>query len=188
MRLLLAQVGPKRGSRGALERLLSVGELPGAGWKVIDQRTWRTGLGGRSAWQANARAVGSLTAWRSFEQANASRYLWVQVTPLASPADAEQALADLEEHALANPRFGDVVGERRTVSLPLHDVVATGVEQDIIAASGTSTTLTIPVVNGATLAVLCASGSGSGGWAWPDVVALAEAQYARLDAAPGSSS
>jgi hypothetical protein len=105
VRFLLAQVGPKRGSRAALARLLSVGELPGAGWKAMDHRTWRTGVGGRSGWQVNARAVGSITAWRSFEQTTAGRHLWVQVTQLASPADAAEALAALEDKSLANLRF-----------------------------------------------------------------------------------
>jgi hypothetical protein len=187
VRFLLAQVGPKRGSRIALERLLPAGELPGAGWTVIDQRTWRTGVGGRSSWQASARAVGSITAWRSFEQADAHRYLWIQVTPLAGPSDAGQALADLVERSLANPRFVGAVGERRTVRLSLQAGAGMGVEQDVITGSGASTTLTLPLVTGATVAIVCASGSGSGGWQWPEVVALAEAQSARLAAAPGSS-
>lgn len=187
MRFALGQLGPRRGSRAALQRLLSVGDLPGAGWKVIDQRTWRTGVGGRSAWQASARAVGSITAWRSFEQANASRYLWVQVTPLASPSDAAEALAALEDKSMANLRFRGAPGERRTVSLSLRSGQATGVEQDTSLPSGPSTTLMLPVIDGATLVLVCASATGADPWHWPDVVALAEAQSARLAVPPDPS-
>ena len=45
-------------------------DLPGSGWRVRDERTWRTGVGGDEAWAGRAREMKSVTAWRSFENAH----------------------------------------------------------------------------------------------------------------------
>jgi hypothetical protein len=43
-----AQLAPKPGARQGLARVVTVDDLPGGGWSVIDERTWRTGVSGRA--------------------------------------------------------------------------------------------------------------------------------------------
>lgn len=104
-----------------MERLLAVGELPGAGWKVLDQRTWRTGVGGGAPWQSRAWAAKSVTAWRSFEQPSTGRGLWIQATPLASSEDCADAIADLPGKSVANLRFKGELVEQHDVAVPFRE-------------------------------------------------------------------
>src|SRR5258708_19218965 len=102
-RSAVAQLGRKAGKREVLASLLGCGDLPGGPWQVVDERTWRTGVTGPSTpWGERARQVGSLTAWRSFRDAAASRWAWIQVTPLASAEDANDPLTGIGERALLN--------------------------------------------------------------------------------------
>jgi hypothetical protein len=43
-----------------------------------------------------------VTAWRSFRDADAERWAWIQIAPLASASDAESALSGVGERGLAN--------------------------------------------------------------------------------------
>src|SRR4051794_24677920 len=54
-RWIAAGVGRKPGSDRSLAMVLSEAELPGTGWRLLDQRTWRTGESDPSsgwAWRA----------------------------------------------------------------------------------------------------------------------------------------
>lgn len=76
--------------------LLTAADLPSGPWRQLDQRTWRTGAGDPSTGRARrAGEIGSVTAWRSFRHADRDGWLWEQVSPLASPADAGVALGDV---------------------------------------------------------------------------------------------
>lgn len=100
----MAQLAPKPGARRALERVVTVHDLPGSGWRVQDERTWRTGVSGPATeWSRRARAAGSVTAWRSFEL-GARQWCWVQVVPLASEPDALSAIEGVGDRALGNLR------------------------------------------------------------------------------------
>src|SRR5258708_24614603 len=102
-RFAVAQLGGKAGKRDVLASLLGCGDLPGGPWQIVDERTWRTGVTGPSTpWGERARQAGSLTAWRSFRDATASRWAWVQVAPLAAAEDANHALTGIGERALIN--------------------------------------------------------------------------------------
>jgi hypothetical protein len=99
-----AQVGPKAGKNEVLARLLAAADLPGGPWRVLDQRTWRTGtIGSPTLWGDRARQAGSVTAWRSFRDAGAERWAWIQIAPLASAGDAESALSGVGDRGLATP-------------------------------------------------------------------------------------
>lgn len=45
-----AQLGRKPGSGDMLRQLLSDGDLPGGTWRMIDERTWRTGVMASTPW------------------------------------------------------------------------------------------------------------------------------------------
>lgn len=82
VRWVAASRGRKPGADESLRMLLSTDDLPGGGWKQLDQRTWRTGEADPdSDWARRARESTSITAWRSFEHRRHSRWLWCQATP-----------------------------------------------------------------------------------------------------------
>jgi hypothetical protein len=83
--------------------LVDLADLP-PGWRILDQRRWRTGQQRDQPWAARARVLGSVTAWRSFANPAHDRWLWAQASPLASVEDAGHALPAVWEHRLANLR------------------------------------------------------------------------------------
>lgn len=119
LRWIAAQIGRKTGSQTAFELLPTAADLPGAGWKQVDQRTWRTGTTD-AAWATRAREAGSLTAWRSFASPDNSTWLWIQVVPLASSSDAHDAMLDSFDHQLANLRSRySLLGDHEVAGPPI---------------------------------------------------------------------
>jgi hypothetical protein len=95
-----AQIGNKSAKRWSESVLLDSDELPGGGWTLKVQRTWRNGvLLGRRSSQIGRRAyhAGTFIAIRSFEQEFPSRWLMIEVVPAASAVDAEMVLPELQE-------------------------------------------------------------------------------------------
>ena len=178
LRFALAQLGAKRGAGAELQQLLDADELPGTGWRRLDQRSWRTGnVADPQPWQAAAHAARSITVWRSFSAG--PRGLWLQWAPLLTPADAELAMAHATQlgTGLRNLRGKVQLTARRDLD-PAPGVagarLVSATEED---TTGSSPVLTLRCVAGAALLLLCASGPG---WSWPDVVSVAERQLARL--------
>ena len=180
-RFAVAQLGRKAGKRDVLASLLGCGDLPGGPWQVVDERTWRTGATGPSTpWGERARQVGSLTAWRSFRDAAASRWAWVQVTPLASAEDANDALTGIGERALINLK-----AEVRLVSesdVPIepftHASAVWAREQHTDGRDGPGVVLMLAGTVNEWLMVICLSGSPA--WDWQSASELAAVQAARL--------
>jgi hypothetical protein len=116
LRLAVAQLGAKPGAAAALQRLFTVEDLPGSGWRQVEERTWRTGP--RSTeWGARASAAGSISSWRRFSSRDPDRTLSIvcQVSPLVSTEEAAAAVAEspklllLFRHSGVNPK---VLSER----------------------------------------------------------------------------
>jgi hypothetical protein len=178
--------GASRVSRSAarvqLADVLSPGDLPGIGWRVIDERAWRTGTSGaQAAWASRARASGLLTAWRSFEQGSAQRWLWIQVTPLVDDRDAEEALHAVPERLLANLRSKVEV----MTSIDLEAVAIDGSsagwahEQHTNGRRGDGIALYSAFATGSKLVALAASGL-KGSWSWAEVARVSQRQADRL--------
>jgi hypothetical protein len=120
VQFVMAQLGRKAGKGEALGRLLSGNDLPDGPWRVMDQRTWRTGeVGPATVWGERAGQAGSVTAWRSFSHETAPRWAWIQVIPMASEEDAGAALADVGERRLANLRSRVRLVSQRVVPVEL---------------------------------------------------------------------
>jgi hypothetical protein len=182
-RFAVAQLGRKAGKRDVLAGLLGCGDLPGGPWHVVDERTWRTGVTGPSMpWGERARQVGSVTAWRSFRDAGASRWAWVQVTPLASAEDANDALTGIGERALINLKAeGRLVSEFDVPVEPFSRASAVWArEQHTEGRDGPGVVLMLAGAVSEWLMVLCLSGSPA--WDWPSASELAAVQAARLSA------
>src|ERR1700734_3527330 len=94
-KFLYAMLGPKPGADRSLKMLPSTADMPGERWRLLDERTFRTGRMGRvTEYGKRARELRSVTAFRSFEQAD-DRWLWAEVIPLANEEDATTALEEV---------------------------------------------------------------------------------------------
>ena len=163
-------------------QLISTEALPGAGWCVIDERAWRTGTSGaESAWASRAKAARLVTAWRSFEQSTAERWVWIQVTPLVTETDAEDAL-----HAVPDRFLGNILSDVKVVDgCNVEPVVVGGSsagwahETRTSSRRGDGVALYSAFVVGPTLVALAASGF-AGSWTWAEVGQVAQTQAGLL--------
>lgn len=181
LRFVLSQLGRKPQGAETLRSLIEVFDLPGAGWEVVDQRTWRTGRQQpNEPWAKRAAASGSVTAWRSFRAAD--RWLWTQLVPLASASDSQTALRTLPAGSLKN-RQATVVVESES-EVPGIAVAGADVtwayQQHTSGHRSAGTTLLLAWTTGPHLVV--SSASGQPAWNWDELTTLAARQRARLTA------
>ena len=107
---LVAQGGIRRSQRSwSKSMLVNPTELPGGGWSIRSERSWRAGVSFAGARPytdegSRARQAGCVVAWRSFEDSSAPRWLWVEVVPLVSEADAVSYAATGLEQLVPDPR------------------------------------------------------------------------------------
>lgn len=185
--LVAAQLAPRPGARQALGRVVTADDLPGDGWSVLDERTWRTGFSGPATeWGRRARAARSVTAWRSFQGASAKQSCWVQVMPLASEADALDSLDGVWDRMLRNlratvrvvqeqdmemgalPWAGKVRAREQRTAGRVNGPDGEGVARMLAAACGTR--------------VIIVASSGTPEWTWEQVTAVAARQAELLGA------
>jgi len=181
VQFVAAQLGRKTGKQQGLARLLTGDDLPGGAWRVVDQRTWRTGkIGPPTSWGQRASQAGSVTAWRSFRDTRAGRWAWIQAAPMASAEDAESALAGVSEHGLANMRANVRLVNETVVAL--EPVVGTSAmwtcEQHTEGRDGPGVVLMLAAAVGDWFLVMCLAGSPA--WDWPSATQLAALQARRL--------
>jgi len=180
-RFALAQLGRQPGKRDKLASLVDCGDLPGGPWQVVDERTWHTGVTGPSTpWGERARQARSVTAWRSFRDATASRRAWVQVAPLASAEDAREALTGIGERGLKNLNAKvRLVSETDVPVEPFTGASAVWArEQHTEGRDGPGVVLMLAGAVSEWLMVLCVSGTPA--WDWQSTSELAAVQAARL--------
>lgn len=178
LRLVISQLGVRR-SRTLPEprdMILGVEDLP-AGWRVLDQRRWRTGVSSEP-WAVRARQLGGLTAWRSFAFSS-EEYLWVQATPLASESDAAAALATSLDYQLKNLRVQVTVTATQdgpALELPQSAVIT--VEQRTMGPKGPGLVRLLLWAHASVLSVLCGTGTAL---SWQRLDELARIQTRRID-------
>ena len=179
----LAQLGPKANKKAALSLILEAKDLPGEGWKRIDQRAWRAGiLGAPTPWSERARASHNLVSFRSFEQVGASRWLFFQVNPLVSHEDAMAALANHDlGSGLRNLRSEVTIVD----SYPIEGLSVPGFEavreldQNTTGPRGASKARSFYGVVGNTF-ILAAFSCLGDRWSWDEVHSIAQTQALRL--------
>ena len=167
-----------------LRRCITKLDLPGQWWRRVDQRTYHTGYAHEDAeWAVNARAVGSVSAWRVYVNRRMRMYLQVQLVPLASVADAPAALEAAIAGELNN--FRNRLSTLSTDEVQLgKDAIAgatnvTATEREVSAPIETSLVRTLYFNVGRFVVILVATDL-YGGWTWEHVIGLALAQVARL--------
>jgi hypothetical protein len=189
LQFVAAQLGPKAGKKDVLARLLVAADLPHGPWQTLDQRTWRTGtIGSPTPWGDRAGQAGSVTAWRSFRDAEARRWAWIQIAPLASESDAESALSGLGDRGLTNLGSRVRLVSQADVSLPPFEGASAvwACEQRTEGNGGDGLILMLAGAVGRWLAVICLSGSPA--WDWPSAAALGARQAGRLTSAKANES
>jgi hypothetical protein len=161
--------------------LLVSNDLPGGGWKQRGERTWRTGIETDRDYARRARAIKSITAWRSFENRDASMWVWCEAIPLASEPDAQAALDDVPARMLRNLQAEVEVVASRDVeppSLPRAQRVWAR-EQHTSGERGDGLALMLAAAVGSVVGVIACSCFGAS-WTWDDTAALANRQTARI--------
>jgi len=184
LRFAAAQIGAKPHGLDSRLMLLQPDDLPGETWRVLDERTWRTGsVGQQSDWARRARGAKSITAWRSFEQVGAQRWLWCEVVPLVSPEDAVAALSAVPDMTLRNQHAKVRITGRRDVAMPPPPGSdhAWAREETTEGPHGVGTALYLAWPYHRVLNVIACSG-GHDRWNWPQVQALGATQTARVEA------
>lgn len=182
-RYLYSMLGPKPGADRSLKMLPSVADMPGDGWRLLDQRTFRTGRMGRATEYGNrARKLRSVTSMRSFEQVGHSRWLWAEVIPLANEEDAAVA-SDDSLLVVRNPGV-TVTNEHPVtgVSVPGSSSVW-AYEQESTGPVGNGVSLCLRGTAGSIIFVVMASGFAES-WRWDDVVSIASLIVARISEPP----
>ena len=175
----LSQLGPKPHGAATRRRLIDVSDLPGWGWEVVDQRTWRTGRQQpQDPWARRAAVAGSVTAWRSFRSSD--RWLWTQLVPTVSVADSQSALESVPAQALRNLRAkGTVEAESEATGIAVEGADATWArEQRTSGHRAAGPTLLLAWTVGTDLVISAASGHPA--WDWDELTAIAVKQRERL--------
>jgi hypothetical protein len=164
---LTARLGRSPAKRDALARLLRAGDLPGAGWKPMSQRTWPTGAKGpRTEWAARARAAGSLTVWRSFQNRSVRQWLWLQIVPLLSIADAHAEFKQIRERGLRHQGARVRVQSEKDVAIDPFPGASKiwAHEQQIVGLAGPGVNKLLVVAVGSNVIVACSSGAPVVNW------------------------
>ena len=181
--LVAAQLMPKPGARQVLARVVTVDDLPGGGWSVIDERTWRTAVSvPATSWGKRARAAVSVSAWRSFQAVAARQWCWVQVIPLVSDRDALSTLKGIGDRLLDNLRAEVRLLREHDVDIEAFPGAGRvwAHEQHTVGPDGEGVARMLAAACGAYVIVVCASGSPE--WAWDSVVSVARRQAGLLAA------
>jgi hypothetical protein len=167
LRFLTALFGSNPDKRNVLARLLNPGDLPGSGWKAMSQRTWPTGdKGPATEWGERARALGGLTAWRSFQNRSVRQWLWLQVAPLATVSDANAEFDLIKERGLRNQGARVKVESERDI--PVEPFAGASKiwahEQRISGLAGAGVNKLLVAVVGSNVIVVCSSGAPVVNW------------------------
>ncbi len=181
VQFVTAQLGRKAGKDEVLARMLSADNLPDGPWRMLDQRTWRTGvMGPVTEWGERARQAGSLTGWRSFSHRATPRGAWIQLVPLASADDADAAVAVIGGPGLSNLRSGvQLVSEQDVPLEPFTGASAVWArEQHTAGKDGPGVVLMLAGAVNHWLVIVCLSGTPA--WDWSSASGLAALQAARL--------
>jgi hypothetical protein len=179
IRFAIAQVWVPR-SDSLLEPMDILPTAPelGAGFKVIEERRWRTGIS-TEPWASRAKMAGSVTAWRSFSD-RGDRWLWIQATPLANDDDAKSAIGNQWSRTMANLGFrGRLLETRPGPSIATLGFDTSTMEQDVAMGQKLFKAKYIAWRHRSLINTLCATGPEEA-WPWAALSQIAEAQNRRV--------
>jgi hypothetical protein len=121
-----------------------------------------------------------MLAIRSFTNPESTRWLWIEVLPLASTTDAQLMVPELHRGFVPNPAKVKVLHEEKVASQDVPEVAEPWFyEQRTIGRMGPGTGRFIGGNIVDVVFLVAASGRGEG-WPWADVIAIASAQAVKL--------
>jgi hypothetical protein len=164
-----------------LAALIEANDIPGGGWVRKAQRSWRTGTVGTPSEEATrAAAVGSITAWKAFEQRSESRWAWLEVIPFVSSQDAASALPHLMDKSIANPSVRiEHESPVDDVALP-PELAARAYEQQTDGPAGPGNVKYMFAQVGKYALIVNCSASVKNAWQWSEVATIGTLQRAKL--------
>jgi hypothetical protein len=178
----LAQIGRKEERVRSLGMLLGPTDLPGKGWVLQTERSWRTGASGHATDEyRRAHRLGLYSAVRTFKQGDTSRSLLMQLMPFESQDDAASSMSQIPNRLSPNPKARVQVMQEQAVEYL--DVPGVGhvwaFEQRVLGQMGPSATRYISGnVDNVVLLLQCtALGDG---WPWADVMEIAGSQAGKI--------
>ena len=181
---LLGQQGRWSERRISLSLPLKLEELPGDGWSMSGESSWRPGIGSKDEVTSRVWRSGAYTTVRFFEQLAASRSLWIQVLPYVSELDAGTRVSVLQNRVMNNP--GRTVTEERnfaekSIAGVSHSTVF---EQFSTGRAGSGLGKYAGGSQGRFVFIVACVAIGEGRlseiWSWPEVISLAELQASKI--------
>lgn len=169
----------------SLNMLLTAGDLPGKGWRILDERTWIFGeFPYRKEGEITDRAVtdGGVIAWRSFMKREPYSGFWVTIFPYASEQDAEAAIPDNSSQFSKNQAFrGDVGEERKVGGYTLPEIEhATFFEHSVSGGRGHAMVRFVSGNVQNVVFVIASSVLGEG-VPWEDMISIASKEVGKID-------
>lgn len=186
LQVLLAQIGGRAARAHPRAMLVERVELPGTGWEVKGERSWRTGAWGTSPSEAGRRARQhrSFSANRLFEQSGAPRWVSVQVVPCGSVSDAEAAVPDLQSRFMPNPKTRVAVAREGVVAaVEVPEVPHPWVYEQLTTGMPEGPTATRYIGGNVENVVFIVACTGyEEAWPWTEVSVIASLQAAKVRA------
>ena len=185
LQVLVAQIGTRSARAQPRTMLLDESDLPGDGWRLCSQRSWRMGAWGIPPSDANRRAcqAGLFTGSRVFEQASPTRWLSTQVLQFASILDAQSEVPGMQERLMPNPRARVTIVDERTIhghrvaglaNLWVFEQLTVGLERP------TYTRYVAGSVEFVVTMLMCTGDRGQ--WPWDEVMSIATMQSSKVRA------
>jgi hypothetical protein len=172
--------------------LLGSQDLPGAGWDVIEERSWPTGrLDPSSAKNKRTTEGGGITAWRKFGHPHPATSAWVEVVPYATVDDAELSLHQVPRFFVGVSPSGDTVVDEHVVEdRQLPGAPGSWIYQKLLAGPHGEVVTRIVVAPVDRILVLASLTGPEDRAVWGDILGLAAAQMAavRLTLGRGTAS
>lgn len=160
--------------------LLAPEDLPGRGWRVVEERSWPTGqLDSTSAKSRRAAGAGGMTAWRKLIGADRAE-AWVEVVPYASVDDARIARGQVSTYFVGVVPDGGSIIEEVTVDRPVDGLDDPWIlDKTTSGAAGVRRARTVCGALGSLLVLTCLSGPVER-WTWDEALELATRQAERV--------
>jgi hypothetical protein len=182
IRAKMATIGPKPNQERVVSMLLSLVDLPGSGWTMVNEYTART-FTTRKAGEVGRRLheVRSITAWRCFDTGVPRRSVQISLTPYASPEDARSSLSSVLGLVGRKPLTHATITEARIVEgmdvLGVDEVLA--YEEHFVNRQGSGVSR---VVAGTIEEIRFMIGLAAldDEWSWGDMTSIASTQVEKI--------
>ncbi|MGH7174810.1 MAG: hypothetical protein ACREGR_00425 [Minisyncoccia bacterium] len=182
VKVALAQLGPQPNKRSSMSMLLDTSEVPGSGWRVSIQQNLRAhAFKEKNLVTRGAKTNQSTTSRKLFESDRSSKSLLVEVTPLATEADAESwssSSSDRTRMSLSNVANLQSLHLVEGLALPGAER-ASCFEYTINSSKGVRTSLAI-AANYRAIYLQVTGSSLDESWTWGEVIDAASAQVRKI--------